>query len=193
MSRTRFSTWPLRNLRALTLATVGVVAGAFLVPSTMAGSSQLEAATTTTATVTRHASCGGYSFVPWADTQSFGVWNDLRIGQGGFVCGLTLPQGATISAVRFMVYDDDANGAVQLCHVWRSQIDPPAQNGQLLTGKYSTSVASQPGFEIMADTLIDHAVVDNRHFAYRAFCYLTERQSTLGILGVTVKFTLPAA
>ena len=144
------------------------------------------------ATTARWASCPGVSFYPLFsdgyDQASFYGTNEAhgRFGHGVLTCPLQLPPGATITAVKFHLYDSYPSQNIGPCNLSRVKLDPPSGTIQSLAGPRSTSGA--PGYVTLTDTSIERATVNNHYYAYYASCTLSFMSSDLGILGVSVRY-----
>ena len=89
--------------RAAVLVLAGVASGVFVGPAISGGGQQaVEAATTA-----RWVNCPGVAFDPSNSGETYGFSLSYRTGSGVFHCALGLPHGATITAVRFHLFDAD--------------------------------------------------------------------------------------
>ncbi len=137
---------------------------------------------------TRWASCPGVAFYPRDSADPYSTAGATRRGPSGrLYCGLTLPHGATITAVKFQLNDPNNGADITDCALIRIKLDAPDGTYQTLAGPLASSGFA--GYMVRTDTSIDHAVVDDRHYAYLAQCAIPVSDVALGIVGVTIRYT----
>jgi hypothetical protein len=133
-------------------------------------------------------SCPSVAFYPVDHDDVYRTDYTGRTGASiRFYCGLTLPHGATIRAAKFHLYDDSV-GEVFDCAIVRIRLDPPSRTFQELARVPSTGGPFRGGYLTLTDTSIEHAVVDDRYWAYLAQCGLTHDSVDLQIVGVTLRY-----
>jgi hypothetical protein len=169
------------------LVLVGVAAGAFLVGPAMAGVAQAPIEPAATA---RWANCPGVGF-------GAAVYDDYyrtsgpsgRYGESTFLCPLSLPHRARVTAVRFHLRDESPLFALSGCYVSRSTLEPPTGAVQHLAGPLGTGVDASPGYVVREDSSIQFPRVNNREYAYHAECTIAGGNlASVGILGVSVRY-----
>ena len=144
--------------------------------------------------VTGHANCMGIGMQPWASGMSYSADADgrfLTAGSGFFNCPIVMPDGATITALRAGVLDNNATGQA-VCYL----LAIPPDFGP---GGYSPAFTpysgeeEQPGIIVLEDTSITQPTVDNETYSYLAECELSapsSGMSELALRGVSVEYTI---
>jgi hypothetical protein len=136
-------------------------------------------------TFTRSWSCAGSGFNPVASGQSYATNNSLREGGPAQVrCSAVLPDGATVTSVRFNVQDSDSFGSISNCQLWRTDT---IGNDTLMASTPNTS--GTPGNTTLSDTTIDANPIDNANFAYFLQCTLAS--TFTGIWAAHVEYAVP--
>lgn len=174
--------------RAVFLVLMGVAVGVVATQSGLAsaGSGSVAPAAKTA----RWASCPSVAFYPVSGSDSYATAGTGRIGASArLYCGLSLPHGATITAARFHLFDNDNLYEVNDCAIVRIRLDPPDGTYQTLAGPLSSGVAFHGGYVTRGTTAIHHALVDDRLYAYLAQCAIGEHEDGLQIVGVSVRYT----
>jgi hypothetical protein len=143
------------------------------------GGAAIASPSTPQATVqTRAVSCNGLNFHPIESATSY-TWSDAAIirnnlpGDGFFVCDVALPHRATVTKVRFTVYDDSDRYGVRYCGLVRRASDPRriAEGAQDVAGAPETGAAARPRtVRLTATPVSGRAVVDNLKYSYYLQC-----------------------
>jgi hypothetical protein len=139
------------------------------------------------ATTAKWANCVGFGAYPHdgkVEWRSEAVFRNARANTFLF-CPLSLPDGVTITAVKFHVNDEEELADVGPCYVSRMQLDPPDGDYQRLAGPRSTT--GTPGYTVLTDSTIQHGVVDNRYFAYWGECTMTG-DDDMGVVAISVRY-----
>jgi hypothetical protein len=160
------------------LVLAGAVAGVLVGPRIGDGRQAVEAATTA-----KWVSCPGVAFAAADSGQAFGLSDLRRTGLGVFDCPLGLPNGATITAVRFHLFDADAVANIG-CRIHRVRLADGLH--QFVTESRGTN--GTPGSVTLGAASITHALVDDRQFGYFAGCSLGADSTELGIGGVSIRY-----
>jgi hypothetical protein len=134
----------------------------------------------TSGAVTRTFSCPGWTFMPFADGPYSMIGNSRVISAGRvdaqstiFACNASLPHGATVTNVSFMLVDWSAYAEVRDCKLLRTGLQPGyTQGGSLdvLASVPATGVAAKPGDVRYTDTSIINAKVNNNRYGYVLRC-----------------------
>jgi hypothetical protein len=143
--------------------------------------------------VTGHANCAGAVLDPnYAGldyTTFFVTGRSLTSGTGGvFHCGLSFPDGATITALQARVFDTSGTEYVD-CRLSGASLEPGVDFIELAyTG--SSGPSATLGDQVLEDLTIDHALVDNAAWAYFASCQITGSGTDVAIYGVSAEYTV---
>jgi len=113
-------------------------------------------------------SCAGLA---WQEDEdgNYDVFGTLRYfvaGPGQFACNAVLPNGATVTAVRFSVHDSSNSEQVDFCKLSRVDVVPPAGTEEQLAGPVGTTDTFMGGDSVIEDTSIANAIVDNDDFSH---------------------------
>ena len=182
------------SLRSLGLVFTGVLLGAVLVAPVLARGTPTSGAIEPAATQTRTVSCMGRAFHPdhSSAATTFELSGPARSGEGIFSCDPGLPNKATVTRVRFTLFDSTATGEA-FCHLIRGALaasnDP---DEQVMAQVAATGVADTPGGVRRGDTSIAFATVDNTMWSYLLSCNLSEATGALSIVGASVNYTISA-
>lgn len=171
--------------RAMSVIVAGAaLAAVLLVPI----AAEVAGSTGPAAVVVGFASCPGLTFQPATDAP---YRNDGTLGkaESQMRCPISLPHGATVTAVRFAVFDNQPGLGVNGCFLGRAHIDLPNKNPDIMAGPMAT--VGTVGDSVLKDASIAFNLVDNRHYGYWVEC-ATYDDPGIGIYGVTIRYTLPA-
>jgi hypothetical protein len=181
--------------RVAFIFTFGCLAGLLVMPTAQAatGSSVGKAAVQT-----RAVSCHGYDFVglDGGSAQNAAFDGVGRTGWGWYGCHLDLPNRATITRVRFSVYDKSTTASVDYCSLWRSPLmATAAHQAQSMADVTETGYPQKPGNIRKTDSTIAHPVIDNLNYVYRLQCEIADGDAIkhTGIYGADVMYTIDLA
>ena len=123
---------------------------------------------------TGHVGCLGMGMWPWSSDTKYTQTTDGRevtSGEGFFDCFVTLPNGATIKALRSLVVDPSSTQEA-LCYMigGRHQTN---EKGYTAAYQDSSGKAATPGAVVLEDATIEGPPVDNSTFTYIVECWLS--------------------
>jgi hypothetical protein len=142
-------------------------------------------------TVTGHFPCAGFAM----DARSGGATVTAISNGGKFIvsggtdrltCNVTLPDGATVVAVRGRVFDNSATGEAS-CSL--NAFSAATGAVTTLAATTTTGVSDVPGSVLVEDVTIDQSVIDNQAFAYAGQCGLTSNTDQLRLHGLWIEYT----
>jgi hypothetical protein len=174
---------------------IGIIVGSVLVSPVAArvtGAGNVVPATT----YTRTTSCHALNFHPIdSDTRyknSGTLLASVTSASSFFLCDPGLPNKATVTRVRFTLFDGDSSSVVELCGLDRAGLaTTTAASFQQLAAVPSTGTNAGPGTVRLSTTSINYATVDNTRFAYWLQCQISGPSA--GIYGADVTYTISAA
>jgi hypothetical protein len=138
-------------------------------------------------------SCPGHQFQEDKSSYGFDDANGYVYATSGgiFTCNASLPDGATIAAVHFSVFDSSASFYVS---GFLTRLDLASNLGQGATlASVLSDGGSAPGRIRLSDTTIENPVVDNGNFAYALRMSTDGTNLTAGLYGATVEYTVTGA
>jgi hypothetical protein len=136
--------------------------------------------------------CGAFAWQEGTDSQTFNANGPLRTGGApfsSFTCNVPLPEGATITAVRYTVKDDSGSNEVTSMFLAAVRLVPPVVV-ETVASIPPTGDAATPGEVQLSTTAISKPVVDP-HYRYDLGISVTG--GSVGFYGATVEYTVPAA
>ena len=137
--------------------------------------------------------CGALAWQEGTSAQTFDTNGPLRTGAApfsSFTCNVPLPEGATITAVRFTVKDSSAAGQVTSMSLSSVRMVPPVMV-QGVASVPPTGTTEMPGQVQLSAPAISAPLVDG-DFAY-GLSVIVEGTGDVGFYGATVEYTVPAA
>ncbi len=138
-------------------------------------------------------SCPGHQFQEEKSSYGFDDANGYvyAMSGGSFTCNASLPDGATIAAVHFSLFDSSASFYVS---GFLTRVDLASNLGFTPTlASVLSDGSSTPGRIRLSDTTIENPVVDNGNFAY-VLRFSTDGTNLMaGFYGATVEYTLTGA
>ena len=137
-----------------------------------------------------HVGCAGSGMQPLfsaAQYSSAGALRYFDAGSGAFVCPLTIPDGATITALvgNLLDFHDGLEG---YCALNRYTLADAGSLNLAQTG--SSGATFQSGATQLIDDTITEPVVTNELFTYQAECSLSGFASNMAIISVLVAYTV---
>lgn len=171
------------SLRSIVLVSVGVVVGSLVVQGTVAREAP---AADPAATSTRWLSCVGMGFFPHDSSVPYGSNAAFyRDGPGGYYhCAIQVPDRATITQVRFTVFDTRDTGPTGPGYLGRVRLDGTSAQPTALSNLLSTTAAGTPGRKVLTDSTITNGLVDNQRYAYWLECYIPSVLLATGDAGI---------
>ncbi len=140
---------------------------------------------------TGHVNCHAYGMVPRESTYGFAALNSGRYITSGsnaqFTCNLVFPDGATVTAIRGLVFDSSPTFEAG-CSMLNVSLTTGAVS--VMANTTPTGVIDEPGFATVDDLTIDSALIDNAGFAYLGQCGLTGVSAQLRIHGLSIEYTV---
>jgi hypothetical protein len=120
-----------------------------------------------------HVTCGSAELMPRESNYTYNTSSGLRWATssvGVFMCGIHLPDGATVTAVRCGIVDTSATANAQ-CQMNRFAL--LTQESSVTMAQTTLAPASEtPGFHVLSDESIVEPVIDNEVYAYVGQVYL---------------------
>jgi hypothetical protein len=110
---------------------------------------------------------------------------------GSFSCNVALPHGATITGVRFAVYDQNPSSNMGPCTLRRLRLTAPIGSGGTMLDAGSSS--GSPGDMTLSSTAVSDPVVDNDNFSYLLSCAFASSGGALGVYGAIVDYEVGGA
>jgi hypothetical protein len=111
---------------------------------------------------------------------------DRQSLETGFTCNAAVPHGATVTAVRFTVFDNNATKIVS-CVLARQAF---LGGLEVMADQSTTGEMNQPGPTQLLDTTITDVTVDNNNFAYSVLCQLGGTGRDIGLYGSSIEYTI---
>jgi hypothetical protein len=140
---------------------------------------------------TRTLSCSGIGFTAISSTVESANYGALRGGEGFHTCSLSLPHKATVTRVRFTVYDIALLQEVRNCALVRVALAAsPTPTLEVMASVPATGINPYPGIVRLTDTTISKAYVDNTKWGYFLQCEPTYNSGNVGIYGADVTYTI---
>jgi hypothetical protein len=144
--------------------------------------------------LTRHFSCDGAA---WENGMS---WRDYTVDRSGkhgtgafpptlFLCNVSIPDGARVTAVSFSLLDAHSSQDDQ-CSMWRTDLTGVLGN----TGPpmaYDVMTSGAPGKVRLSDRTIENPVIDNSRYSYFVTCFVGNDDAT-GLYAATVTYRVTA-
>jgi hypothetical protein len=138
--------------------------------------------------ITTHSSANGS---PCANTPDYQQWAESMgaalQGRGGFLQGVNLPGGATVTALRLIVVDQDATADAHVYLVRkRLMAGVPKDAGYLVMAHVHSTGQLLTNTRLFATDTIAKAVIDPANYAY--FLEFVACDITVEPIGVQIKF-----
>jgi hypothetical protein len=111
----------------------------------------------------------------------------LIAGAASFNCGVVLPDGATVTALRAGIRDAVTNGSVS-CNLLRAPLFLYDTDPDWMANAESDYSAA-PGNLTAEDPTIDFAVIDNDAYSYWVDCFINAASGDLTLNGVSVTYS----
>ena len=138
---------------------------------------------------TGHVNCLGSDMGPHVSSQAYatsGAQRYLTAGIGYLSCNVSLPNGATVTALHASVTDLTTTGGVD-CELTRGDAAGTPEN---LAATAYTGDIEVPGNTTLTTSAITNAVINNAIYGYFVRCYLTEATADLALNKVSVEYTV---
>jgi hypothetical protein len=146
-----------------------------------------------TGSQSRNATCAGSGFLPVDDGLAYGTDASLRFSQtagGVFRCSASLPDGASVTAVRFSV-EDSVAANIGPCRMVRTSLVSSIGAETVMADAGSTS--GTPGGTRLSDTSVASPNIDNANFAYFLTCTIGGTDNQVGVYGASIAYTISNA
>jgi hypothetical protein len=186
------------RLRSGGLLFAGVVLGIVVVGPAAASMRQPIASATTAelaTTQSRSVSCSSTGFFPLDTDTGYENYGAVRSAERGDTlrCEIALPHRATVTRVRFTLWDNNSTGSVGPCELRRMDL-VAATTGveQTMASLPATGLAAVPGNSRVSTSSISFASVDDSRYAYWLQCNVSGTPF-IGIYGADVTFSISSA
>ena len=126
------------------------------------------------------------ALVPGDDEIKFkrGIWlNKVNGGAGDFYAPISLPNGATVVALRYSVYDTEFG------HTWAALIRVSHSSMSQSTMANSGNSVTGTGWTVLTDSSIANPTVDNDNYSYVVKVRLSQAWTTLRAGNIVIKYT----
>lgn len=130
-------------------------------------------------------SCAGSAWEALESATTYGTINSLKYGSGQFRCSVTIPDGASMTAVNFAVHDSNATSDVSRCELWRTQMTGSVGLEEALAAAPNTS--GSPG-DTTLTAAVANGLVDNAAYSYFVQCTPGAADPSTGIYGATIAY-----
>jgi hypothetical protein len=111
-------------------------------------------------------------------------------GNGRFRCSVTIPNGATMTSVSYAVSDTNAVADVSTCSLWRTNLTGGSVGGETNLSA-SLSTTGTPGATTLTGA-VANGLVDNSAYSYFVQCRPEAADSSTGIYGATITYSVAA-
>ena len=140
-----------------------------------------------TRTRTGHFSCDAYGFHPTTSGYNWFTGTAGLYSFGPVSCGVTIPDGATIT--KFTTDTVDGNPANNVvCYLSRRLFG----SGETTDDMALTTTSGSSGEQLLTDTTINQALVSNNAYAYYVKCYMSPDDTVATTYyGVSIEYTYP--
>lgn len=137
-----------------------------------------------------YANCLGIGMWPWSSETKYTqtkAGREVTSGEGFFDCFVSLPDGATITALRALVHDTSATQQAVCYMVAGRRLS--TEKGYTVAYTNESGDTATPGDTIIEDTTIEGGPVDNATYSYIVECWLSG-PGDLALRGVSVEYTV---
>lgn len=143
---------------------------------------------------TGYVSCPASAFTATASGTSYRIVQDitgmrLEITSGvntPLACNAAVPHGATVTAIRFTVFDNSATKIVSCVFARQAFLG----GLEFMADQSTTGEMNQPGPTQLLDTTITDPTVDDNNFAYSVLCQLGGTGTDIGLYGSSIEYTI---
>jgi len=129
------------------------------------------------------------AFTPESNTQTYYKYYSYLRGQGDFYASLQLPDGATITNMTVLLWDNSNTGRIEF-YLMGFNITKRYPLTMPMAG-VATTDSGTPGEVILYDDTISDAIIDNRDCEYALWAHFSKDDISLVIRGIVLEYEYP--